>query len=70
MNDLFSVSNQVAIVTGAGSGIGRASALALSQSGASVVCGDIDTKNAEITKSLSRISSQRDLHFLDLGQPT
>ncbi len=52
MNDLFSVSNQVAIVTGAGSGIGRASALALSQSGASVVCGDIDTKNAEITKSL------------------
>jgi len=41
--------DQVAIVTGAGSGIGRASALAYAEAGAHVVCADINAKAAEET---------------------
>ncbi len=36
--DRFRMTNQVAIVTGASSGIGRGAALALAEAGASVVC--------------------------------
>src|SRR6266542_3945023 len=42
------------IVTGAGSGIGRASALALGAAGASVVVADIDSNGAEKTVSSLR----------------
>ena len=48
------LSGKVAIVTGAGSGIGRALALRLSQDGASVVIADIqkfDQAAAEIAKA-------------------
>jgi len=41
------LANQVALVTGAGQGIGRASALALSAAGAHVVVADINGENAE-----------------------
>ena len=41
--------DQVAIVTGAGSGIGRASALAYAAAGAHVVCADINATSAEAT---------------------
>ncbi|MSO76551.1 MAG: SDR family oxidoreductase [Alphaproteobacteria bacterium] len=41
----------VAIVTGAGTGIGRASALAFAEAGAHVVAADIDAKGAEATAS-------------------
>src|SRR5437588_1658061 len=37
----------VAVVTGAGSGIGRVTALSLSARGATVVCADIDGETAE-----------------------
>jgi NAD(P)-dependent dehydrogenase (short-subunit alcohol dehydrogenase family) len=39
-------SDKVALVTGAGSGIGRASALAFGQAGARVVVVDIDAESA------------------------
>lgn len=45
--------NRVAIVTGAGSGIGRAMALALAQDGASVVCTDIDLETAQETAEMA-----------------
>ena len=43
----MSLTNQVALVTGAGQGIGKAAALALSEAGAHVVVADIAAAKAE-----------------------
>ena len=53
------ISNQVALVTGAGQGIGRASALALAAAGAQVVCADIDRQKAEATADAIMALQQR-----------
>jgi 3-oxoacyl-[acyl-carrier protein] reductase len=47
--DSFRVDGKVAVVTGAGSGIAKASALALGGAGASVVCADIHEDTATAT---------------------
>lgn len=44
--------DKVALITGAGSGIGRATAVRYAQEGASVVCADLDTQAAEGTVAL------------------
>ncbi|MBO0934556.1 SDR family NAD(P)-dependent oxidoreductase [Fibrella aquatilis] len=44
--------NQVALVSGAGSGIGRSTALAFAQSGASVVVSDVNDANGQQTVSM------------------
>jgi NAD(P)-dependent dehydrogenase (short-subunit alcohol dehydrogenase family) len=51
--------DQVALVTGAGQGIGRASALALAAAGAQVVCADIDRQKADATADAIMALQQR-----------
>jgi NAD(P)-dependent dehydrogenase (short-subunit alcohol dehydrogenase family) len=50
MNEKFN--DKTAVVTGAGSGIGRASAIAFAKEGARVMVSDIDTKGGEETVNL------------------
>ena len=57
----MNLTNKVALVTGAGSGIGRASALALSQAGAHVIVADIDGKQAGATAEAIQASQRRAL---------
>ena len=54
--------NKTAVVTGAGSGIGRYSALAFAQEGASVMVSDINTKGGEETVQMIQESDGK-AHF-------
>jgi 3-oxoacyl-[acyl-carrier protein] reductase len=54
--DLFDLTGKVAVITGAGSGIGQGSAQLLAAAGAQVVCGDIDLGRLEVT--LGQIESE------------
>src|SRR6478752_8650621 len=49
VQDLFDLSDQVAVLTGVGSGIGKATARLLSAAGATIVGGDIDEAGAQAT---------------------
>jgi NAD(P)-dependent dehydrogenase (short-subunit alcohol dehydrogenase family) len=57
----MNLTNQVALVTGAASGIGKASALALAEAGAHVVCADINQAGAEATAEAIMASQRRAL---------
>ncbi|MBF4997281.1 SDR family oxidoreductase [Nocardia sp. BSTN01] len=53
--DLHTFQDRVAVVTGAGSGIGKAAAVRLSEAGAQVVLADLDVESAEVlAKSLPK----------------
>jgi NAD(P)-dependent dehydrogenase (short-subunit alcohol dehydrogenase family) len=46
---IFRVDGKVALVVGAGSGIGEAAAIALGQSGATIICADVNLEAAQTT---------------------
>jgi 3-oxoacyl-[acyl-carrier protein] reductase len=52
-DDAWSLVGRVAIVTGAGSGIGRASAVVLAEAGALVVCADVNGEGSAHTAKLA-----------------
>jgi len=52
MNTSMRFANKVAIVTGGGSGIGRAACIAFAREGARVLVADIDVQNAQATTEL------------------
>jgi len=56
---------KIAIVTGAGSGIGRATATVLAERGATVILGDIDTERGEA--AAQSIGSKAHYERLDVG---
>jgi 3-oxoacyl-[acyl-carrier protein] reductase len=58
-NVAFDVSGLVAVVTGAGSGIGRGTAIHLAAAGATVVCADIDAAAAGATAAAAGGDSYR-----------
>jgi NAD(P)-dependent dehydrogenase (short-subunit alcohol dehydrogenase family) len=57
-NETFSLKGKNAVVTGAGTGIGRAIALAFAEAGAQVACIDLNEKAAEETAGLVRDRGQ------------
>lgn len=63
--DLFRLDGKRAVVIGAGSGIGRESALALAAHGAEVVCADRDARAAEETASYGDALTAYELDVLD-----
>jgi NAD(P)-dependent dehydrogenase (short-subunit alcohol dehydrogenase family) len=64
----MTLQDQVAVVTGAGQGIGRACALALAEAGAHVVAADINGPNAEAAADAAAAFQRRTLGLaIDVG---
>jgi len=58
---MFDLTGQVAVITGAGNGLGYVFAEAMAEAGADVVCGDIDPKGNEIIAARVRELGRRAL---------
>ena len=62
------VQDRVAIVTGAGSGIGKASAIRLAEEGATVICADLNKEAAELTaKEISDLNFKAESYVIDIA---
>jgi NAD(P)-dependent dehydrogenase (short-subunit alcohol dehydrogenase family) len=71
MTQPFDYANKVAFVTGAASGIGRATALAFAERGASVAVADLDAVGAEETAHFVEATGARSIVLrLDVGDET
>ncbi|OGO14880.1 MAG: hypothetical protein A2Z02_05195, partial [Chloroflexi bacterium RBG_16_48_7] len=70
MNSVFSLAGKVAIITGAGRGIGKAIALGFAEAGADVVCAARTVKEIEDTASEIRALGKKSLAIpTDVGNP-
>ena len=62
------LSNKIALVTGAGSGIGRASALTLASAGADIVLDDLDeSKVGEVARQVRSLGRRAEEQRVDVG---
>jgi len=64
---LFDLSGKTALVLGAASGIGKASAEALAALGATVICADRNREGVEATAADLRAGSEAEAHVVDAG---
>ena len=67
--DLFDLAGKTAVVLGAASGIGKASAEALAALGASVICADKDRDGVERTAAALGRHVRAEAHVIDAGSP-
>src|SRR5947209_7315516 len=66
---ILNLSGRTAVVTGAGSGIGRATAEVLSGAGANLVCGDVDEKGlAQTVATLAEAGGKAVSQRVDVGR--
>jgi NAD(P)-dependent dehydrogenase (short-subunit alcohol dehydrogenase family) len=64
---LFRLDGKIALVLGAASGIGKASAEALAALGATVICADKNRAGAEATAAEIGMNGRAEVHMLDAG---
>ena len=65
---MSSIENKVALVTGAASGIGRATAIALGKKGAKVIVSDIsEEKGKETQQLIQEAGGTADFYILNVG---
>ena len=70
VRDAFDLTGRVALITGAGSGIGRTTAEVLAAAGATVVCADINADGAvESARNISEVGGRAESATLDVAQP-
>ena len=67
---MANLKGKVGIVTGGGSGIGKATALAMARAGASLVVGSRDaSKSEEVVRAICQSGGKAVFHLTDVSKP-